>query len=152
MLVGVGYTTREYCDGQSLASPGRWALESRKYPTNPAWLADASLYQAFADTYGTESLLVSLALGRVKEPPFDSKAVQELKMSAITELHGRGMQLGRETGDREDVPIDFWYLDILLRAAGDPEVGMGEYAQGIRVGPGVRMPRLLQAEEALAYS
>ena len=45
-------------------------------------------------------------------------------------------------GDREDVPIDYRYLDILLRAAGDPEVGMVEYAQGIRVGPGVRMPRL----------
>ena len=69
MPVGVGYTTREYCDGQSLASPGRWASESRKYPTNPAWLAVESHYQAFAETYGTESLLVSLALGRVKEPP-----------------------------------------------------------------------------------
>ena len=98
MLVGVGYTTREYCDGQSLASPGRWAPESRKYPTNPAWLAVASLYQAFAETYGTESLLVSLALGRVKEPPFEVNAVQELKASAIAELHRRGLQLERKTG------------------------------------------------------
>ena len=142
MLVGVGYTTREYCDGQSLASPGRWAPEARKYPTNPAWLAVACLYQAFADSFGTESLLVSLALERVKEPPFEAKAVRELKASAIAELHGRGIHLERKTGDREDVPIDKRYLDLLLRAAGDPEVGLGEYAQGIRVGPGVRMPRL----------
>ena len=141
MLVGV-YTTREYCDGQSLASPGRWAPESRKYPTNPAWLAVASLYQAFAETYGTESLLVSLALGRVKEPPFEAKAVQELKASAIEELHGRGMKLERKTGDREDVPIDYRDLDLLLRVSGDPEVGIVEYVQGIRVGPAVRMPRL----------
>ena len=34
------------------------------------------------------------------------------------------------------------FLDILLRAAEDPEVGLGEYAQGVKVGPGTRMPRL----------
>ena len=32
MQVGTGYTSREYCDGQSLAPPGRWATDSRKYP------------------------------------------------------------------------------------------------------------------------
>ena len=142
MFVGVGYTTREYCDGQSLASPGRWAPESRKYPTNTAWLAVASVYQAFAGSFGTESLLVSLALGRVKEPPFEARAVQELKESVIAELHGRGIHLERKLGDREDLPIDKRNLDLLLRTAGDPEVGLGEYAQGVRVGPGVRMPRL----------
>ena len=106
--------------------------------------ADHTLHDyAFADSFGTESFLVSLALGRVKEPPFEAKAVRELKASAIAELHGRGIHLERKTGDREDVPIDKRYLDLLLRAAGDPEVGLGEYAQGIRVGPGVRMPRLL---------
>ena len=30
--VGVGDTQREFCDGQSLASPGRWAPGSRVYP------------------------------------------------------------------------------------------------------------------------
>ena len=41
-----------------------------------------------------------------------------------------------------DVPIDYRFLDILLRAAEDPEVGLGEYAHGVKVGPGTRMPRL----------
>ena len=41
-----------------------------------------------------------------------------------------------------DVPIDYCFLDVLLRAAHDPEVGLGEYAQGVKVGPGTRMPRL----------
>ena len=41
-----------------------------------------------------------------------------------------------------DVPIDYRFLDIILRAAEDPEVGLGEYAQGVKVGPGTRMPRL----------
>ena len=41
-----------------------------------------------------------------------------------------------------DVPTDYRFLDVLLRAADDPEVGLGEYAQGVKVGPGTRMPRL----------
>ena len=32
LQVGVGYTVRDYCDGQSLCSPGRWALAARRYP------------------------------------------------------------------------------------------------------------------------
>ena len=129
MLVGVGYTTREFCDGQSLASPGRWAPESRKYPTSPAWLSVASLYQAFAEGYGTESLLVSLALGRVKEPPFEKEAVQELTESTIVELHGRGLVLEKSRETARTCLSTKGNLDLLLRAAGDPEVGMGEYAQ-----------------------
>ena len=86
--------------------------------------------------------MLSLALGKVKEPPFEVRAVQELQESVIAELHRRGIHLERKLGDREDVPIDYRYLDLLSRTAEDPEVGMGEYAQGVRVGPGVRMPRL----------
>ena len=41
-----------------------------------------------------------------------------------------------------DVPIDYRFLDVLLRASDDPEIGLGEYAQGVKVGPGTRMPRL----------
>ena len=37
MMVGVGYTQRELCDGQSLASPGRWPPGSRVYPTSRPW-------------------------------------------------------------------------------------------------------------------
>ena len=48
----------------------------------------------------------------------------------------------RKEGDRTDVPIDFRFLDLLLRTAGDLEVCLGKYAQGVRVGPGTRMPRL----------
>ena len=32
MEVGVAYVSREFCDGQSLASPGRWSPEQRRYP------------------------------------------------------------------------------------------------------------------------
>ena len=30
MMVGSGYSTREYCGGQTLASPGRWPVEFRE--------------------------------------------------------------------------------------------------------------------------
>ena len=41
------------------------------------------------------------------------------------------------------MPIDYRFLHVLLQLAGDPEMGLGEYSQGVRVGPGTRMPRLL---------
>ena len=34
MLVGVGCTAREFCDGQTLASPGRWEPEASKIRTH----------------------------------------------------------------------------------------------------------------------
>ena len=79
MAVGLGYTSREYCDGQSLASPGRWPPGSRNYPSSPDWVSVASQYQKFAECYGTEQLLVSLALGKIKESPFEKKEIEELK-------------------------------------------------------------------------
>ena len=31
-MVGVGYVPLEFCDGQTLASPGRWPVAQRRYP------------------------------------------------------------------------------------------------------------------------
>ena len=45
-------------------------------------------------------------------------------------------------GDRTDVPINFRFLQLLLQIAADPEIGLGDYSQGVKVGPGTRMPRL----------
>ena len=38
--------------------------------------------------------------------------------------------------------MDFRFLDLLLRAARDPEVALVSFAGGVRVGPGARLPRL----------
>ena len=75
---------------------------------------------------------MSLALGRARECPFKPADVQALKNEVIMKL----------SGDRNEVPDDFRFLDLLLRAADDPEVRLGSFAQGVRVGPGVRMRRL----------
>ena len=40
------------------------------------------------------------------------------------------------------MPIDYRFFELLLEIAEDPEVAIGSFAGGVRVGPGVRMPRL----------
>ena len=142
MKVGVGYTQREFCDGQSLASPGRWPPGSRVYPSSDSWIAVADCLDRFTHHYGTEQLLISLAMGKVDACPFPSEEVAQLKRSVIEAAARHGYGLERRPGDRDDVPIDYRFLDLLLRIAKDPEVSIGEFSQGVRVGPGTRMPRL----------
>ena len=142
MRVGVGYVQREFCDGQSLASPGRWPPGSRVYPSSTVWTSVRECFWRFTTHYGTEKLLVDLAMGKVEESPFPSDEILQLKQSVIDVAGRAGIRILRKSGDRVDVPIDYRFLDVLLRAADDPEIGLGEYAQGVKVGPGTRMPRL----------
>ena len=139
MRVGVSYTARDICDGQGLPSPGRWPVASRRYPASPIWKTVTRKFEQFSAQFGTSELLMNLALGRVQENPFCEKHIQDLKRDVIDELERAGK---REENDRRDVPIDFRYLDLLLKTAEDPEVGLGQFSQGVRVGPSVRMPRL----------
>ena len=55
--------------------------------------------------------------------------------------------LVRTANDRKEVPIDLRFLQLLLRAAEDPEVGVGDFALGVRVEPGVKLPRLPADDE-----
>ena len=142
LQVGVGYTVRDYCDGQSLCSPGRWALAARRYPETETWQEVVSLFRTFARQYGTAKLLMDLALGRVEEMPFPSQEVASLKAEIISALQIRGLRLNRQAGDRDELPVDFRFIDLLLRASEDPERHLGSFAQGVKVGPGSRMPRL----------
>ena len=142
MQVGVGYTVRELCDGQSLASPGRWPVEARRYPDCEEWCAVVVPVRQFAEHHCPPRLLVDLALGRVEKTPFPERDVLGLKQQIITNLEGEGLQLDRVNGDRNELPIDLRFLDLLVRASADPEVHLGAFAQGVKVGPGTRMPRL----------
>ena len=56
-------------------------------------------------------------------------------------LARESIQFERVDGDRTDVPIDCRLLGGLLKAAADPEVSIASFAQGVRVGPGSKMPR-----------
>ena len=87
-------------------------------------------------------MLVDLAMGKVEASPFPPDEILQLKQAVIDVAGRAGLRILRKSGDRVDVPIDYRFLDMLLRAAEDPEVGLGDYAQGVKVGPGTRMPRL----------
>ena len=142
MMIGSGYVTRELCDGQSLASPGRWPIHDRAYPKNDKWKRASKVIMDFARVHGTAELLMKLALGQVDKCPFDVDSVSELKRQVVETLQRDGIHMSRTSKDRVDVPIDFRFLSALLTAAQDPEVGLGDFACGVRVGPGVRLPRL----------
>ena len=72
LQVGVGYTSRDFCDGQGLASPGRWPVENRRYPRSPTWKKVTAKFTQFSEARGTPELLMALAMGKVKSCPFRS--------------------------------------------------------------------------------
>ena len=74
--------------------------------------------------------------------PFPEQAIRSLKDEIIASLAARGKILQRVALDRTDLPIDFRFLELLLDVSGDPEVGLGSFSQGVRVGVGARLPRL----------
>ena len=139
--IGVHYTVRDFSDGQSLASPGRWPPATRQYPCSDTWTSVSELVRRFSEHYGTTQLLMDLALGRVEKCPFPCESVRELKGEIIGLLSSRGLKLNRASGDRNELPIDFRFLAFLLRASEDPDTQLGNFAQDVKVGPGTRMPR-----------
>ena len=71
LQVGVGYTSRDCCDGQGLASPGRWPVENRQYPSSSVWERVTRRFTKFAETWCTTQLLMELAVGKVESCPFE---------------------------------------------------------------------------------
>ena len=85
---------------------------------------------------------MKLALGRVDSCPFESESIAELKDETIAVLEEHGLRIERNPTDRSDIPIDCRKMGLLLNAAKDPDVGLGDFAAGVRVGPGARLPRV----------
>ena len=78
----------------------------------------------------------------VKETPFSEEQVAALKRQVIEDMAEQGLQMRRDSQDRENVLLDYRFLELLLKATEDPDVTLGEFARGVRVGPGARLPRL----------
>ena len=130
MKIGVGYVQREtfVMVGHShLPVDGHLDREFIHRRKSGTWLPIVSGGSPVCH-HGTEQLLVSLAMEKIEECPFPPEDVAELKQELIDVAAGCGFLMQRKEGDRTDVPIDFKFLDLLLRAAGDPEAGLGEYA------------------------
>ena len=62
LLVRSSCAVRKICDGQSLASPERWAVDDRRYPGDSVWSEVAKRYMTYSEKAGTRELLTSLAL------------------------------------------------------------------------------------------
>ena len=90
-MIGSGCVTRALCDGQSLASRGRWPIHDRAHPENVQWKKVSKLVVDFARTHGATELLMKLALGQADKCPFDVNSVSELKQQVVETLQ-------RETG------------------------------------------------------
>ena len=85
---------------------------------------------------------MKLALGEVQDTPFHGEDIQALKNSIVEALASHGLHMQPQTTDRPEVSDRLPISSITLTAAQDPEVGIGQYASGVRIGPGVRLPRL----------
>ena len=128
MEIGTGYSSRKICDGQSLASPGRWRPRARVYPETEAWSEVAGVFRDYADRLGTPDLSVKLACGRVAADPFEPRLVRQLKEEVSSAL--RKHSTVSLPGPVTECPVDFRFLQLLLQAAEDPEVGLGDFSQG----------------------
>ena len=91
MSVGTGYTAREYCDGQTLASRRRW-----NYPPQSEWFLVSRLPEKCVETHGSPELLMRLALGKVDSSSCGDREISELK----TGLKGLGLELRTSAEDR----------------------------------------------------
>ena len=78
-MIGSSYTSREFCDGRSLASPGRWVLNARKYPDSACWLLTV---------HGCCS-----ALGRIEKSPFEGEEVSALREAVVRGAKNSGHTL-----------------------------------------------------------
>ena len=112
------------------------------HPGVPRWTAVVECFLNFCELRCTAALLTSFVFGCVKSCPVEESEVRVRKAAVISVLADSGLELRFDEGDCEDVPINFRFLDLVLRAADDPEVGLGQFALGVRVSPGARMPRL----------
>ena len=71
-MVRTRYTAREFVDGQTLASPGRWLIGQRRHPQSRLWTSISNRYLNFANEHGSPDLLLQFALGKVQQCPFSA--------------------------------------------------------------------------------
>ena len=107
------------------------------------WLEVAEKVREFARREGPPELLMKLALGQVNAWPFPEQAIRSLKDELIASLAARGKvsRNSLRTGQICRSTSDSWSC-CWLDASGDPEVGLGSFSQGVRIGVGARLARL----------
>ena len=117
MKVGVGYVQREFCDGQSLASPGRWPPGARTYPSSTIWTSIRECFWRFTTHHGTEKLLVDLAMGKLKpllfHPTRSCNSSKRSSMSLVELAFGFSARV--ETEWMFQLTTVFWTYSFVLQ-------------------------------------
>ena len=106
MRVGLGHTGRGFCDGQSAASPGRWATSERRCATDQCWQNVSKHFLNFAAQFGIAELLPKPALGKVETCPYPEDAIKRLRQDVVADLEKIGLVLESHPDDRIDCPIN----------------------------------------------
>ncbi len=147
LRIGHGARLRTLCDGAGLCSPGIWPPRARPRVHHPRIASiraaiQRSIARWDADGRWADSLFDKLAGGQVESDPFPQAELADLAEYAMSLYDGE-----REGGARPrdgDLPqvIRVRLLESILKDSGDPDWrGMAQFATGIRLGVGRRMPR-----------
>ena len=75
--------------------------------------------------------------------------VAQLEDRIITALSGRGLLLKRLVGDGDELPVDLRFLDLLLRASGDPSGQLRTGGEGWLWDPDAETSCTVQPQEAM---
>ena len=126
-MIATGYTTRELCDGQSpwrrravLGVARTMADQAERLSRQCIVTSNSCFVMGYSRAAGTSELLVQLALCKVADCPYNSKSFADDNRRVVEEAGGVGVKLYR-------IPIDYRLIDLLMRAAGDPEVSQGSF-------------------------
>ena len=142
MLVGSDSRARPLEDGAGLCSPGRWHPRDRCLPVKSvAFALGRKLADECNSLFHDGSLLARAASGKLSADPFPPAKTSELRWWIKERLTERGLNTEDRPNDQRQL-IGVRLLQALLKDAGDPDWEvLDQYARGVRVGVGVRMPR-----------
>jgi hypothetical protein len=147
LQIGHGAKLRTLCDGAGLCSPGLWAPRARPYVRHPRIAAlRAAIGRCIArwdaDGKWADGLFEKMARGQIDSDPFPADELSGLAEYAMALYDCDGDEGARpRSGDLPQV-LRVRLLQAILRDSADPDwQGMSQFATGIRLGVGVRMPR-----------
>ena len=151
-----GSRRRPIRDGAGLCSPGRWPKAARTLPDvtalrNQILALLRSEYFFEEDTKdgvkvhrgqeGLKKMIFAMACGKVVSSPFSEDIVILGGKMLEAWCMSRGCCCRTEAGDRKQV-INVRRLQAFLLACKDPDaMSLDSFAQGVRVGAGMTMPR-----------
>ena len=137
---------RDFVDGAGLCSPGRWEVDKRVLPDDhlhrrlrkivfEGLLDSEKHYQRKDPSFSLKTLLLAVAVGKLKSSPFPAGIVQRVRDDLCCALrdagHGDGLP---QSGDASQM-IEVRLVQALLSAFGDPDAHFCQFwATGVWLG------------------